>query len=156
RMLSAYHRKDVARDDILDALVALVTATLELRTLPEVAEVDTEGLPMEIVYSPGETKALMSRNRSDDWRDTELASRFTVRDYEDPKAREDRASIADAVRRRFKERYLDSIFRDPRPHGFTVMAVCCLMIEALESFRQGWPDTRWKSQEAFQSFFDAH
>jgi hypothetical protein len=32
--------------------------------------------------------------------------------------------------------------------------VSCLMIEALESFYQGWPDSRDKSQRAFCNFFD--
>lgn len=53
RVLSEYLRKDVARDDILDASVALVTAmapTDSLRTLPESPELDLQGLPMEMVY----------------------------------------------------------------------------------------------------------
>ena len=33
------------------------------------------------------------------------------------------------------------------------MAICCLMIEALESFWRGWSDTRGRSGEAFRSFF---
>lgn len=53
-----YRRKQVARDDILDSLVAAVTAKLgigcsdsyQLRTLPECPPNDCEGLPMEMVY----------------------------------------------------------------------------------------------------------
>jgi hypothetical protein len=39
-----------------------------------------------------------------------------------------------------------------------MMAVACLMIEALESFRQGWPDTSFRGagKMAFSSFFNAH
>ena len=54
--LSKYLRKDVARDDILDALVAAVTAKLsyqegyKLKTLPECPPTDCKGLPMEMVY----------------------------------------------------------------------------------------------------------
>jgi hypothetical protein len=33
------------------------------------------------------------------------------------------------------------------------MAVSCLVIEAIESFRQGWPDTHYKSKKAFKQFF---
>jgi hypothetical protein len=33
------------------------------------------------------------------------------------------------------------------------MAVSCLMVEALESFWRGWPNTRGKSELAFRSFF---
>ena len=54
--MMTYLRKQVARDDILDALVAAVTAKLsyqdgyELKTLPERPPMDSEGLPMEMVY----------------------------------------------------------------------------------------------------------
>jgi hypothetical protein len=36
------------------------------------------------------------------------------------------------------------------------MAIGCLMLEALESFRQGLPDTKHASKAAFCSFFDHH
>jgi len=49
-----YARRDVADDDILDALAALWTATRivagQARTLPAVPPVDSTGLRMEIVY----------------------------------------------------------------------------------------------------------
>ena len=52
--LKTYRRKQVARDDILDALAAAVTAKLgwpnDLRTLPECPQTDSRGLPMEMVY----------------------------------------------------------------------------------------------------------
>lgn len=44
---------DVARDDILDALAAAVTARFgfdALKTLPKAPKKDTKGLPMEMVY----------------------------------------------------------------------------------------------------------
>lgn len=47
-------RKYVAKDDILDALVAAVTASKErqrLSSIPKTPEVDAKGLPMEMVYS---------------------------------------------------------------------------------------------------------
>ena len=48
-----YKQKEVARDDIIDALIAAVTARFYplLATLPEEVEYDTKGLPMEIVYA---------------------------------------------------------------------------------------------------------
>lgn len=48
-----YFRKDVGRDDILDALVAAVTATFNkgrLESIPENPEKDNRDLPMEMVY----------------------------------------------------------------------------------------------------------
>jgi predicted RNase H-like nuclease len=52
--LDRYLRKEVARDDILDAIALAVTATnLSARgaTLPEKPMKDSSGLPMEIVYA---------------------------------------------------------------------------------------------------------
>lgn len=52
--LDAYPRKSVARDDVLDALVALVVACAPdeaLQTVPASPFVDSEGLPMEIVFT---------------------------------------------------------------------------------------------------------
>jgi hypothetical protein len=87
--------------------------------------------------------------------DTELARGFTIRDYET--ARESQPpgqdAIAEAIHRRFTDRYIAPVSTSPK-HGFTIMAVSCLMIEALESFRQGWEDTDRKSRAAFASFFN--
>jgi hypothetical protein len=91
--------------------------------------------------------------------DAELATGFTVSDYLAAVAKQDRATIADAIHRRFRERYLNPVSGKASPrHGFTIMAIACLMIEALESFRRGWPDTgqSGKGEHAFCSFFDAH
>ena len=47
-------RKQVERDDVLDAMVAAITATAEtarIQTLPSHPARDTFGLPMEIVYT---------------------------------------------------------------------------------------------------------
>jgi predicted RNase H-like nuclease len=46
-------KKDLADDDILDALVGAVTARLHphLQTLPATPPLDDQGLPMEIVYA---------------------------------------------------------------------------------------------------------
>jgi predicted RNase H-like nuclease len=51
--LVKHRRQDVAKDDILDALAAAVTARFgydALKTLPEAPEKDAEDLPMEMVY----------------------------------------------------------------------------------------------------------
>ncbi len=46
-------KRDLASDDILDALVGAVTASRPewLASLPDAVEVDELGLPMEIVYA---------------------------------------------------------------------------------------------------------
>ncbi|MDH3638247.1 MAG: DUF429 domain-containing protein [Gammaproteobacteria bacterium] len=54
RAFLRYSGLKVSRDDVLDALVAMVTAMQpreHLRTLPASPEIDDEGLPMEMVYA---------------------------------------------------------------------------------------------------------
>ena len=53
KALRIYPRKDLARDDILDALVGAVTARFNenLATLPETPERDAKDLPMEVVFA---------------------------------------------------------------------------------------------------------
>ncbi|SRR6266550_3048460 len=89
--------------------------------------------------------------------DPELANGYRVSDYRRDVDAKHREAIADAVYRRFQERYVSPILA-PSTHGFTKMAVACLMVEALESFRRGWSDTskRGQSEHAFCSFFDGH
>lgn len=87
---------------------------------------------------------------------TWLADRITICQYREMVRREDRDGIAELIHKRFEERYLDPILDSPKRHGFAVLAVGCLMVEALESFRQGWPNTDGKSEAAFCGFFQAH
>lgn len=55
-----FRRKDVATDDILDALVLAITAKKGVNrfcTIPEISEMDSKGLRMEMVYfAPAEKK----------------------------------------------------------------------------------------------------
>lgn len=87
------------------------------------------------------------------WEEIRLSSSVTIRKYLDMEKNRDREGIANFIRERFSERYIEPL-RTKKAHGFCIMAVCCLMIEALESFWQGWPDTRGRSREAFRSFFE--
>jgi hypothetical protein len=87
--------------------------------------------------------------------EVELASGFTVHDYKLSLASQSRDRIAEAIRKRFSERYINAARADtPFKHGFTMMAISCLMIEALESFRQGWITSNGRSKAAFCFFFD--
>jgi len=92
--------------------------------------------------------------------DVELAKGFRISHYHAALADKmnGRSVIADAIHQRFRERYLDPVTDPPseQRHGFAMMAVACLMIEALQSFRRGWPDTsqRGRGELAFCSFFD--
>ena len=52
--MQTFRRKDVARDDILDALALAITAASPsetIMTIPENPELDVKGLQMEIVYT---------------------------------------------------------------------------------------------------------
>ncbi len=60
---AAYLRKQVAHDDIIDAMVCAITAKYgygQYSTAPESPEYDSAGLPMEIVYFSPESEAVPS------------------------------------------------------------------------------------------------
>ncbi len=84
--------------------------------------------------------------------ETYLSSSVTIAKYREFEAAKDRVEISRFIRQRFSERYITPL-RGSEKHGFCTMAISCLMIEALESFWQGWPDTRKHSRESFCSFF---
>jgi len=55
-MMARFPKKSVARDDIVDAIAAAVTASTDpptLRTLPDRPPLDSEGLPMRMFYANG-------------------------------------------------------------------------------------------------------
>jgi len=52
-VLKVFSRRELQRDDILDALVAAVTAaggSKSLASIPESGEIDTRGISMEMVF----------------------------------------------------------------------------------------------------------
>jgi hypothetical protein len=79
----------------------------------------------------------------------------TVARYKELEQNDERQELAQFVRERFNERYFHPIASTPMKdkHGFTIMAVCCLVIEALESYYQGKGDTKGQSRAMFESFF---
>lgn len=85
---------------------------------------------------------------------TKLASDFTVRDYRTARGTMHQVRIAEGIRRRFTERYISPAANGPNRHGFTMMAISCLMIEAFVSLRKGWKNSNGKSEDAISSFFD--
>jgi hypothetical protein len=83
-----------------------------------------------------------------------LSRGVSVTEYRRLEGARDRGAISEFVKERFAERYLKPLDVDPRKRsGFASLAIGCLMIEALESFRQGWPNTDRKGIEAFSLFF---
>ena len=87
--------------------------------------------------------------------DTLLSSTVSVKKYQEMVANQSKEKLADFILQRFTERYIAPMRVNPKKkNGFTIMAISCLMIESLESFHKGWPDSNRKSQLAFCNFFD--
>jgi hypothetical protein len=85
--------------------------------------------------------------------ETKLTTRITVRQYREFKASQDQDKIADLINYRFIERYIEPFKNNRSKHGFSMMAVSCLMIEALFCFRQGRKKTGEKGCDVFERFF---
>jgi len=91
-----------------------------------------------------------------------LSKSVTVSKYIKMENTQDKNGISTFIRERFTERYILPMKSRYR-HGFSIMAICCLMIETLESFKQGWQDTRGRnriakmhnSELAFHLFFQS-
>ena len=83
---------------------------------------------------------------------TKLSSSTTVAQYRTLEAAGDRKAIGQFFVERFDERYFRPIEDSSSKHGFAVLAVACLVIETLESFYQGRPDTKNVSTQMFRDF----
>ena len=85
---------------------------------------------------------------------TKLSSTTSVSDYQKYEEDKNKKAIADFLLERFTERYITPLRgNSKRKHGFTTMAISCLMIETLESFWLGEEDTKGQSKQMFISFF---
>ena len=66
------------------------------------------------------------------------------------------ADLADEIYERFVERFLTPLLNVPKEHrhGFFTMAICCLLIEAIQRFRQGLRDEKGDEKEdLYGNFF---
>jgi hypothetical protein len=84
------------------------------------------------------TKATSNRF---DLSEVELSSNVTVQRYREMESTKDRRGLAKFIKERLLERYVDPLQTAKKKHGFLIMAAACLLIETLESFYRGWPDT---------------
>jgi len=83
-----------------------------------------------------------------------LSSTVRISEYKSFVEKKENKKIVDFLKQRFTERYIEPMrVEKDKKNGFTIMAVSCLMIESLESFYQGWEDSKSKSQLAFCNFF---
>jgi hypothetical protein len=64
--------------------------------------------------------------------------------------------IANFIKCRLVERYIAPIHKSKKLNGFLMMASACLLIETMESFRQGREHTKehGAGERAFRSFFE--
>ncbi len=86
---------------------------------------------------------------------TLLSSSVKISDYKEFVETQNSEKIIEFIKQRFSERYIMPMRVEKyKKNGFTIMAISCLMIEALESFYQGWNNSNRKSQLAFFNFFD--
>jgi hypothetical protein len=110
-----------------------------------------------IAFSKPDARADSQRDMEGIVEDTLLSSSTTIARYRQLERDRDRERISDFIWERFWERYIRPLRGDrTQKHGFCTIAVCCLMIESLESFWRGWSDSNRKSEWAFCSFFDRH
>lgn len=93
-------------------------------------------------------------------KDTEEIN-VTIQKYNEYVIDKNKELIAEFLYQRLYKRYLkpfefedeDSKYRNDYKNGFSIMANCCLLIETLESFKNGWEDSNRKSESAFKKFF---
>lgn len=87
---------------------------------------------------------------------THLTKTVTVAQYRELEKANDRAACGLFIVERFHERYFEPTIDAPTRHGFTLMAIGCLVIEALECFYEGKKDSKGISGEMFEKFFERH
>lgn len=68
------------------------------------------------------------------------------------KDEQSKEKIIKLIHHRIYNRYIQHI--NAKQNGFLKMAVSCLIIETLESFKKGIPNTSGKSKSMFKSFFE--
>ncbi|WP_177733476.1 hypothetical protein [Flavobacterium inviolabile] len=87
-----------------------------------------------------------------------IEKKVTIQQYLDFVTNQDKTQIADFIFQRLHSRYLkpflfsDEKFTKEFKNGFSIMANCCLLIETLQSFKNGWGDSDRKSGQAFKQF----
>jgi hypothetical protein len=87
--------------------------------------------------------------------DFELSEKVTVgqaRKWMADKDENSKDKLINLLHHRFTNRYVKHLSKTNS--GFLKMAISCLMIETLESFKQGQKDTKRKSQKMFEDFFE--
>ena len=83
----------------------------------------------------------------------ELSLAVSSEDWAGFKDNKDKTSILTFLRHRYEERYFEPFKCNSSKHGFSMMAVSCLMIESFVSLEKGWKKTKGPGGEVFEMFF---
>ncbi|MBC3767463.1 hypothetical protein [Neptunicella marina] len=83
----------------------------------------------------------------------ELSLAVSSEDWDSFKDGKDKTSILTFLRHRYEERYFEPFSCNDSKHGFSMMAISCLMIESFVSLENGWKKTNKPGSEVFESFF---
>jgi hypothetical protein len=87
----------------------------------------------------------------------EFRKATTIGKIKELMAHHDTKKLAKEIYHRFMERFLIPLKHVPNPyaHGFFTMANCCLLIEAVQRYRQGLKDeTQGTKEDLYANFFD--
>ncbi len=85
-----------------------------------------------------------------------LSKKTTVARYRQMEVEQDRGGISRFLHERFTERYFRPLESVQYPHGFFTMAISCLLIEAIQAFRNGWQGTTEHRKKPYRRFFHGH
>lgn len=91
-----------------------------------------------------------------DFNNYKLTANVTVgqlKSWIDDKSDDSKNHIIDLIKHRFENRYLKHMKVKEVDSGFLIIAVCCFVIETLQSFREGVKDTNGKGKRMFRNFF---
>jgi hypothetical protein len=87
---------------------------------------------------------------------TRLTNAVTVKKYGRMVADQDRQGLARFLQDRFHERYFEPLESVRKPHGFFTMAICSLLLEAIQAFRVGSEEEVTDKEKAYADFFADH
>lgn len=92
---------------------------------------------------------------------TQISKGITIEKYKSLESKKNKVEISEIIYKRFHERYIKphsypcSLYKSQYKNGFSIMASCCLLIEAYESFKKGLEHTNGTSKEQFIDFFNS-
>ena len=87
-----------------------------------------------------------------------LSTKITMEQYLVMEDRQDRPGIARFLHERLSERYIEPLQAVPvnKKNGFSIMAIACLLVEAIGQFEEGLDETPHGHAAFFKRFFVRH